>query len=126
MINQLLDQSTELWPDIVGKLVSDSTLSDDVESINCDSIKQAAKKLWQKHPDSKLFYFQTEDKLRVYYNGQVFVLEFSDVNLDFCKTLCNQQLISVADYYDVLSRSAVDLLLILINSKALIPVLDDE
>jgi len=126
MIDHLLDQSTQLWPDIVGKLLSDSTLSDDVESISCDTIKQAASKLWQKHPDSKLFYFRTADKLRFYHNGQVFVLKFSEINLDFCKTLCNQQLISVADFYDVLSKSAVDLLLVLINSKALIPVLDDE
>jgi len=126
MVYKLLDQSVELWPDIVGKLVSDSTLSDDVESIQCKTIQQASKILWQKHPDSKLFYFQTGNELRVYHNGQLFKLEFTEVNLDFCKTLCNQYLISVSDYYDILSKSAVSLLLILINTKALIPVLYGE
>ncbi len=126
MVYKLLDKSVELWPDIVGKLLSDSTLSDDVESLSCETIQQAADILWQKHPDSKLFYFQSENQLSVYYNGQVHLLEVSDVNLDFCKTLCNQYLISVADYYDVLPQSAVTLLLKLINSSALIPVLDED
>ena len=126
MVYKLLDQSADLWPDIVGKLVSDSTLSDDVETIDCDTIQQAAKTLWQKHPDSKLFYLQSADQIRIYCNGHAHILELSDVNLDFCKTLCNQQLISITDYYDVLPESAVKLLLSLINSKALIPVLDDD
>ncbi len=126
MLQNLLDQSTDLWPDVVGKLVSDSTLSDDIESMNCETVEQASSITWQKHPDSRIFYYKSENQITVYYNGNAYGLEISEVNLDFCKTLCNQYIISISDYYDVLPESAVKLLLLLINSKALIPVLEDE
>ena len=126
MVHDLLDRSSELWPDIVGKLLSDSRLSEDVETLNCDTIDQAAAYLWQRHPDSRLFYLQQEQQIRLYVNGQVSILELSEINLDFCRMLCNQYILSISDYYDVLPESATSLLLELINRHALIPVLDDE
>jgi 50S ribosomal protein L16 3-hydroxylase len=126
MIYQMLDDSAPIWADVVGKLVSDSTLSEDVETIDCDSIEQAAQQLWQKHPDSKVFYHQDEKSLRIYFNGEMQALEISDINLDFCKTLCNQYLISIADYYDMLPGDARQLFMSLIQNRALIPVLDDD
>lgn len=126
MLHNLLNQSEALWPDIVGKLVSDTVLSEDVETVECETIQQAAQYLWQKHPDSKMFYHQTDHQLRLYTNGQVNQLEITTTNLDFCRTLCNQFLMPIADFYDVLPASAQSLFLELINSRALIPVLDDE
>ena len=126
LVSQLFEKSSDLWPDIVGKLVSDSSLSDDVESVECDTIEQAAGYLWQKHPDSKIFYYQTEKTIRLYFNGQMKQLELSDLNLDFCQLLCNHLLISIEDYYQILSADTVQLILQLINSRALIPVLDDD
>ena len=126
MLQSLLDQSTDLWPDIVGKLVSDSTLSEDVETVTCENIEQATQYLWQKHPDSKIFYHQMESHINLYVNGQVKQLEATSTNLDFCKTLSNQFLINITDFYDVLPDSAQKLYIELINSSALIPVLDEE
>ena len=126
MLYNLLEQSTEKWPDIVGKLLSDSTLSEDVETVDCNSIKQAAKYLWQKHPDCKMFYHQTNLIINLYANGKLKQLTNKPVHLDFCKTLVNAFLIPIADFYDLLTTDAQQLFLELINEKALIPVLDDE
>lgn len=126
MIYQMLDKSGPIWADVVGKLVSDSTLSEDVETIQCDSFEQVAQQLWQKHPDSKIFYYRDDSQLRIYFNGEVKTIEISDINLDFCKTLCNQYLITISDYYDVLPQDARELMMQLIDSRALIPVLDDD
>jgi len=126
LIYKTLDQSAELWPDIVGKLVSDSTLSEDVETVDCPTIEQAANYLWQKHPDAKLYYFRSGEFLRLYFNGEVNSLEANEVNLDFCKTLCHQSLIPIADFYSVLPLEAQNLYLRLINNNSLIPVLDED
>ncbi len=126
MIFQMLEKSTPIWANVVGKLVSDSTLSDDVETIDCASIEEAAQHLWQKHPDTKIFYHRGDQQLSIYYNGDVKMLQISDINEDFCKTLCNQYLITINDYYDMLPEDATDLFMSLVNSRALIPVLDDD
>ena len=126
MIFDMLELSSPLWPDIVGKLISDSTLSDDVETVTCKNIKQAANYIWQKHPDSKFVYHRLEKQIRLYINGEVKQLEYTPTTLDFCKTLCNQYLISIDEYYQVLPTSAQKIFLELIHLKALIPVLDEE
>lgn len=126
MVYRMLDESTQLWPNVVGKLLSDSTLSDDVETLSCETVKQAAACTWQRHPDARFFYHQSAGQIQFYYNGQVQALESSEINDDFIKTLCNENILSIADFYDVLSVSAVTLMLELINTKALIPVLDDD
>ncbi len=124
MVETLLNQSAPLWPDIVGKLVSDSTLSEDIESTHCENIEQAKQQLWQKHPDSKLFYHQSVTNLSLYYNGQVISLPNSEINTDFCKIICNQYIVPVVEFCDVLSKEAQQALLNLINEKALIPIID--
>ena len=126
MIYQMLDQSAPLWPDIVGKLVSDSNLSEDIDTVDCQSIEQAAQYLWQRHPDSKFFYHQSGDDIRFYFNGQVKLLEMSDQHLDFCQLLCNQMLIPLDQYHRSLSSASQGLLLELIACHALIPVLEDD
>ena len=126
LIYQTLDQSSALWPDIVGKLVSDSTLSDDVETIDCSDIQTAAGYLWQKHPDAKIFYHQAPDVLHLYANGEVRILPANEANLDFCKMLCNQFILPIAELLSVLPKISQQLILELIQNKTLIPILDDE
>lgn len=126
LIYKTLDQSSALWPDIVGKLVSDSSLSDDVETVVCDSITQAAGYLWQKHPDTRIFYHHSGKLLRLFYNGNAASLEASQENIDLCKTLCHNNIIPVAEFYDVLPSDARQLLVDLIKDTTLIPILDDE
>lgn len=127
MIDRFMDKSAPLWPDILGKLVSDSTLSEDIESIHCDSIEQASNYRWQKHPDSKMFYHRTDDhQLRIYYNGQVRSLELTQQNLECCQILCNRYEFSLSEFNNDLPDSFQELLLQLINSKTLIPAIEND
>ncbi len=126
LVYKTLDQSAALWPDIVGKLLSDSTLSEDVDTVDCQTIEQAAQYLWQTHPDAKLYYFLSDDHVHLFVNGEVLLLPNNEVNVDVCKTLCHQRLIPIADFYDVLPTRTQDVILQLIHNRALIPVLDDE
>lgn len=126
MVTEMLKDSAEMWPDIVGKLVSDSTLSDHVETCEYDSVGQAAADLWQKHPDTRLFYFANKPQLKLYCNGQDYPLHFSDNNLALCKILCNQSVIDIQVIAGLLSNQTETTLLSLINSHALIPQLDDD
>lgn len=126
MIYKALDESASLWPDIVGKLVSDSTLSQDVYSVDCASLSDAAQFEWRKHPDSKIFFHACANSLRVYYNGKLKTLEPSDVNRVFCQTLCDQEFFSIAEIEQQFDRSCQETMLALIQDKAFIPVVDDE
>ncbi len=126
MVYQALDQSTALWPDIVGKLLSDSTLSEDVETLPCDSFEQATQFLWQKHPDARFFYHADEQQVRLYANGQLHALPQSPENIDFCQWLCQQRLFPLDSLEQTPDPTHASLLLQLINQHALIPVIDDE
>jgi len=126
LVFNTLEHSSELWPDVVGKLVSDSTLSEDVETIECNDLGTIAKYLWQKHPDAKLFYHHKDDLLRLYFNGQSKTLSAIPVNLDFCKTLCNQFILPLADFLPVLPDETAQFVLELIQHKTLLPILDDD
>ena len=125
MAYQLLDQSAQLWPDIVGKLVSDSSLAEDIAGADCETLDDALAYAWQKHPDSKLFYHHSSNQLRLYVNGQTLALPDSMQNLEFCQNLCHQDHFSAADVIDHASSEAQAVFLQLIQSHALIPVEDD-
>lgn len=126
MIEQMMDESDPLWSDIVGKLVSDSTLSEDIESIQCNSIEQASKYRWQQHPDSKIFYHRSENRLSVYYNGQVRSIELTKQNLECCQILCNRHEFLLSEFNNASVDSFQQLLLHLINCKTLIPVTEHD
>jgi 50S ribosomal protein L16 3-hydroxylase len=126
MIQSLLDQSASLWPDIVGKLVSDSTLSEDVEVIECADISEAAQFLWQKHPDSKIYFYASPESLRIFYNGQVKSLQTSVEHKLFCHYLCSEDIMSIADIQDYLDQAIEEFIMELISTHTLIPVFDDD
>ena len=126
LVEKMMQQSSPLWPDIVGKLVSDCTLADDIHSIQCDSLQTAADYDWQKHPDSRIFFYRDSQQCRLYVNGQVEYLSLSPANLDFCLLLCQQQQFRFDQLTHDLSTEAEAVLLKLINNHALIPDNGDE
>lgn len=126
LIYDMLQQSEQLWPDIVGKLLSDSDLSDNFEPPECNNIDDAAQFDWQKHPDSKIYYHTTADCLRIYYNGNVQTLALCAENTEFCNMLCHQRIISMHTSQQRLPASCHDFMLKLIRTGAVIPVLHDD
>ena len=124
MLRRLIDDSAALWPDIVGKLVSDSSLSDDVESLKCRKFSDMTGYAWQRHPDARFVYHQDARSLRFYFNGHVFTLAKTEENLEWCQLLGNGSIFEFVDFTP--PRAVQQLLLELVNSSALIPLLDDD
>ncbi len=126
MAFRLLDKSGPLWPDIVGKLVSDTTLAEDITGVRCETLQQAADYHWQKHPDSKIFFHHSANQLRLYANGQVYPLAENQQNIDFCRDLCHLVELDINEASKRYSAEAMDLLVKLIQANALIPQAEES
>ena len=126
MAYRLLDKSGPLWSDIVGKLVSDTTLAEDITGVRCESLQQAADYHWQRHPDSKIFFHHSTNQLHLYANGQAYKLTENQQNIDFCKDLCHLVELDIDEAGNRYSAEAMDLLLKLIQANALIPQQEDS
>ena len=125
LVAQLLNDSKPLWPDIIGKLVSDATLSEDIPGIELTDLEQAAGFDWQAHPDSRFAFHESDGRLTLYANGKAFALPANLVHRKLISRLCNQHRFDFADLLPGLSADWDACLLELINQRALIP-LDEE
>lgn len=125
LVEKMMQKSASLWPDIVGKLVSDCTLAEDITSISCKTLQDIAAYDWQKHPDSRFFFYRDSQQLRLYVNGRVELLDMTAAHLEFCLLLCEQQQFTYEELSDQLTADTETLLLKLINSHALIPDIDE-
>ncbi len=126
LVDQLLDHSQDLWPDIVGKMVSDTSQPNLPEQRQYQTLEQAGKWKWQKQLDTRLFYFAQHPDLKVFCNGQTYPLEFTDEHLELCKVLGNQSIIDTSQMGQPLGEDAAGMLLALINSQALVPMAEDD
>lgn len=118
----MLEQLDSDWPDIIGKLVSDADLADDIPALKCESSAEARQLAWQKHPDSRMFFYRDPRKLHFYCNGKAFNLPLDDAScLQLCDQLGNQGFIERHHPAWQESSAAAGLLLSLIDSAALIP-----
>jgi 50S ribosomal protein L16 3-hydroxylase len=125
MIHRMLDGSSSVWPDVVGKLVSDATLAEDLPGLDCDSLEQATEYEWEKHPDSKFFFHRHDGQIRFYHNGNVTQLADTPENLGWCQILCHAPVIELEQAVAELPDDTATMTLQLIKSFALIPLRDD-
>ncbi len=126
LVAELLTDAKNLWPDIVGKLVSDSTLAEDIPGIELDRLEQAADHRWQPHPDSRFAFHEITGGLTLYANGKAYKLPASHAQRQVVTRLCNRQDYALEELQPGLSDAWSDCLLQLINERALIPLDDDS
>jgi len=121
----LLRESRALWPDIVGKLVSDSTLSEDIPGSEISKLQELEACVWQPHPDSR-FAFHLGESLRLYANGRAYALPADEAHHAVVRRICNRQRFTARELQAGLSPDWDRCLLELVNQRALIPVFDEE
>ncbi len=122
LAESLLQRSTVLWPDVVGKLVTDSTLAEDIATASCDSIDEMLAQRWRAHPDTRMCYHATDENIRLYCNGRVLVLEPANSdNLQLCQRLCRLGVISLSGLPRPLPDPTNRVLLELVNTGMLVP-----
>ncbi len=86
----LMQEADALWPDAVGKLLSDSAVvaeGDDDQPVFISDLLAAD---WLRHPETRLLFHQTADAIRVYYNGRAHALPQSPEVLACVQQLCQR------------------------------------
>jgi 50S ribosomal protein L16 3-hydroxylase len=87
LATELLEQSPELWQDAVGKMLSDSAVApeDDNQPMYVSDLLTSE---WIRHPETRIFYHQSEQNIAVYYNGRVHHLAQGHKVLEHLQQLC--------------------------------------
>ncbi len=86
----LMQEADALWPDAIGKLLSDSAVvaeGDDDQPVFISDLLAAD---WLRHPETRLLFHQTADAIRIYYNGRAHALPQSPEVLACVQQLCQR------------------------------------
>ncbi len=86
----LMQEADALWPDAVGKLLSDSAVVAEVDDDQPVFISDLLAADWLRHPETRLLFHQTADAIRVYYNGRAHALPQSPEVLACVQQLCQR------------------------------------
>jgi 50S ribosomal protein L16 3-hydroxylase len=125
LASELLQQSNQVWQDAVGKMLSDSAVAlppDDDQPVYVSDLLSCA---WLRHPETRMFYHQSEQTISFYYNGRVSVLPRSDEMLDRLQQLCTNREWSVSLINECLEIESMEALLIeLASNHAIISIND--
>ncbi len=129
MAINLLDTSPELWRDAIGKMLSDSavTAPDAADAADGQALCVADLQAhaWFRHPETRIFYHQSAERIEVYYNACVHELPRVPKLLEQLQKLCLNREWSVE-----LMRESIEieplrkLLLELAEKQAILPISD--
>ncbi len=86
----LMQEADALWPDAIGKLLSDSAVVAEVDDDQPVFISDLLAADWLRHPETRLLFHQTADAIRVYYNGRAHALPQSPEVLACVQQLCQR------------------------------------
>lgn len=126
LASALLHESSTVWRDAVGKMLSDSAATapdeDDAQPIYLSDLQACA---WIRHPETRLFYHRSEETLEVYYNGLVHSLPNQPGNLEQLQKLCENREWSAGLMRESIRIEAFQkLLLELASNHAILPLID--
>ena len=111
------------WLDTVGKLLSDSVVSESADPVIISNIAELKTHDWTINPDSKMLYHRQDSQIRFYYNGQVIELPYTDTRLDFVQKLCaNTDICLDSNNKWQNDEALTQLFLAMINSEAILPI----
>lgn len=125
LVNNLLDQPQTTWADSIGKLLSDTVVSESGESISFKNIDELLTHDWMINPDSKMLYHRDDSNIRFYCNGNLSLLSADNISEQVVQQLCgsielNRELIQLCKSQLPLS----ELLINMANNAAIIPIED--
>jgi 50S ribosomal protein L16 3-hydroxylase len=126
MTSRMLEQSSGLWRDAIGKLLSDSVLTtpadNDLQPIFLSDLKASS---WIRHPESRILYHRSADTIEVYYNGQMHELPQQPEILEQLQKLCENYEWSTELMRESVEIEALnDLLIELATNHAILPLVD--
>jgi len=124
MATDLLDKSPELWRHAIGKMLSDSAVAAPDEAheqpLNLSDLQAHA---WFRHPETRLFYHQSAERIEVYYNSCVHELPQDPGLLEQLQKLCAEREWSVELMRESIAIEPLKALLLELASKhAILPI----
>mgnify|MGYP002635917304 CR=1 FL=1 len=99
MVLALLEQPPELWQNAVGKLLSDSVISDKPVA-SLARINDFCDQDWVFTADSKLLYYRGLITLKLYCNGTVYEAPHSKLALTTVQQMCGQRFLPAATMHE--------------------------
>ena len=122
----LVEQSPDLWRHAIGKMLSDSAVAAPDETLEqppCVSDLQAH--AWFRHPETRLFYHQSPERIEVYCNACVHELPQHPGLLEQLQKLCENREWSVELMRESITIAPLKALLLELASKhAILPLVD--
>ncbi len=120
----LLDKSPDLWRHAIGKMLSDSAVTvpdeTDGQPLYVSHLQAHA---WFLHPETRLFYHQSGERIEVYYNACLHELPPRPEVLEQLRKLCENREWSVELMRESIAIEPLDALLLELASKhAILPI----
>ncbi len=120
----LLDKSPDLWRHAIGKMLSDSAVTvpdeTDGQPLYVSDLQAHA---WFLHPETRLFYHQSGERIEVYYNACLHELPPRPEVLEQLRKLCENREWSVELMRESIAIEPLDALLLELASKhAILPI----
>ncbi|MDJ0779888.1 MAG: cupin domain-containing protein [Gammaproteobacteria bacterium] len=110
----LAERSDALWPDAIGKMLSDSAVIGDPDAEQPVYVSDLQGGQWLRHPESRLLYHRADDAIRLYFNGRVLQLPHTDEILALVQRLCDERelapdLVNACLRHDALETALLEL-----------------
>jgi len=126
MATTLVDKSPDLWRHAIGKMLSDSAVAapdaTDEQPLEVSNLQAHA---WFRHPETRLFYHQSPERIEVYYNACVHELPQHPELLEQLQKLCENREWSVELMRQSIAMEPLKVLLLELASKhAIQPLVD--
>ena len=86
---ELAERSDALWPDAIGKMLSDSAVIGDPDQDQPVYVSDLQSGQWLRHPETRLLYHRAKDGIRFYFNGRMLVLPNDEELLALLQQLCD-------------------------------------
>jgi 50S ribosomal protein L16 3-hydroxylase len=126
MAIRMLEQSHELWSDAVGKMLSDSAVAiPDGEVDQAVYLPELRASDWMRHPETRLYFHQSAQLIKVYFNGCKHSLPRQADILEQLRKLCENYVWSRALIDETVEIPALrQMLLELATKRAILPIPD--
>ncbi len=89
MATKLLEQPQSLWIDAVGKLLSDTVISNEGQGADFSNLEQLQSHTWIVNPNTRMLYHREDPIIHFYFNGQCADISASDTTESFIQQLCS-------------------------------------
>jgi len=123
LATELVRQPGIAWRDVVGKMISDSPVEPPPDADQPVYVSDLLSCAWFRHPETRMYYHQTEQAITLYYNGKSHQLPQDPEILEHLQRLCDNREWSTEMISACIRIEPIESLLIeLASNQAILPI----